>query len=346
MRIALAATRPIELSARPGLLLRLVDTDGRIGWGEASPLPGYSPDDLGAAASALDGLARMLLEFETDADPRAAVRHALAPMQTRLARSPSARCALETALLDLIGQRAERSIAWCLGGSRSYPDVGRNALLHARAGVAEIVEGARGIVERGVRALKVKLSARDEVGLQREIGVLRAVRRALPPDFELRLDANGGWSLDEARSRLAELASLDVRYVEQPVAPERLVELGVCRTPWAADESLRLAGLPERLAAAGCAVFVLKPQVLGLVHAHDLGTRAQELGLDVVVTHLFEGPVGMAAACELALSLPRPPLACGLDPHDPCAANIPHLAVPGRVTGSNRPGLGVSGSVG
>jgi L-alanine-DL-glutamate epimerase-like enolase superfamily enzyme len=93
-------------------------------------------------------------------------------------------------------------------------------------------------------------------------------------------------------------------------------------------------------------VFVLKPAALGLLRAHEIGVRAQARGLDVVVTHLFDGPIGLAAACELALSLPRPPLACGLDAHAGLAA-WPEVPVPqrrrdGLITAAGRPGLGIA----
>jgi hypothetical protein len=64
-----------------------------------------------------------------------------------------------------------------------------------------------------------------------------------------------------------------------------------------------------------------------------------------VVTHLFDGPVALAVACELALSLPSPPLACGLDAHASLglfgAAVVRQLRVPGRIQ-SHGPGLGVT----
>jgi hypothetical protein len=77
----------------------------------------------------------------------------------------------------------------------------------------------------------------------------------------------------------------------------------------------------------GCASLVLKPALHGFFGARDLGLRAIDRGKQVVVTHMFDGPVALAAACELALSLPAAPLACGLDLHGALDA-YPPLAVP------------------
>jgi L-alanine-DL-glutamate epimerase-like enolase superfamily enzyme len=68
------------------------------------------------------------------------------------------------------------------------------------------------------------------------------------------------------------------------------------------------------------------------------------MGLGVVVTHLFDGPIAMAAACELALALPKT-LACGLDVHDGLTA-WPPCDVPQRrndclVSPNSTSGLGV-----
>jgi L-alanine-DL-glutamate epimerase-like enolase superfamily enzyme len=88
----------------------------------------------------------------------------------------------------------------------------------------------------------------------------------------------------------------------------------------------------------------------GLVRARGIALAAQARGLDVVVTHFFDGPFALAAACELALSLPRPPLACGLAVHEHLGAfaaafgglAIPQLADPRHARSSGGPGLGVT----
>src|SRR5208283_388743 len=104
------------------------------------------------------------------------------------------------------------------------------------------------------------------------------------------------WPEDLARRRLAALAPIAPRYVEQPVAAEALHRLGACAVPWAADESLAHPELVEPLlSSGGCGAFVLKPAILGgSLRARELAQRAQERGLSAVVTHLCDGPFAMA----------------------------------------------------
>ena len=331
---------PARGASRTTVRLALTDEDGRVGLGEATPLPPFSRDDGPSAVRALHAIHARLADVD-DGDP---VRAISFEIQRIFVVAPSARFALETALLDLAAQRRALSLAELLGGPRPYREVALNGLLVADP-LADLADRAVALAAKGRRALKIKLRARDAAAFARELAALREVRRRLPLPYEIRLDPNAAWTDDEARARLAALASIAPRFVEQPVAPERLPALGPCAAPWAADESLAIPGLARALLdAPGCVAFILKPHLLGLVRARALAVRAQERGLDVVVTHLFDGPVAMAAACELALSLPRAPLACGLDPHDLLASfpplRIPQLAPRAVIAPAASPGLG------
>jgi o-succinylbenzoate synthase len=330
---------------RDAMSLSIGDGHGRAGLGEAAPLPGFSRDDVGACASALRAAIHGLPEIAEVEPPLDAVARALAAVEPALAAAPTGRFALETALLDLLARRRGEPLRRILGGPRPYDRVPVNGLVLAGASPDELVARASALRARGIGAIKVKLRARDAQGFARELDGLARLRAA-QPELELRLDVNGAWSIDDARVRLEALRPLAPRFVEQPVARGDLALLGPCAVPWAADESLVDAAQSEALLDGGaCSVLVLKPALLGLARALSLATRAQARGVDVVVTHAFDGPVGFAAACELALGLPRAPLACGLDPEGVLGPaerrRLPQLAVDGVVVGAAAPGLGV-----
>ena len=173
---------------------------------------------------------------------------------------------------------------------------------------------ARGIVERsGCSTAKVKVAEPGQ-DLDDDLARVAAVREALGPAGWLRVDANGGWSLEEAERAVALLdAEVGLEYVEQPCASvEELAELRR-RTDVlvAADESIRRADDPYRVRDAEAAdVAVLKVQPLGGVHA--CLRIAEEIGLPVVVSSAVETSVGLAAGVALAAALPELPHACGL----------------------------------
>jgi o-succinylbenzoate synthase len=322
---------------RRGVRLELTDDDGRVGQGEATPLPGYSPDDVDACARAIRDVAPLL-------DLRAT--HLPARFDAALAGLPCARFALETALVDLEAQRRGVSVAAVLAGADAAPQARIDVSGLVDLGATDFEDQARALVRRGITTVKVKVGAapRDV-----ELARLGALRRALGEAVHLRLDANGAFDLPAARRLLADVAAFAPELVEEPASGEALAALGAAPCPWAADESLQDARIVARLLASPCAAFVVKPQLHGLHAARALALRAEEAGKAVVVTHLFDGPVAVAAACELALSLPVAPRACGLDAHPsmglfegaaPHSRGCPQLAASAYAV-THAPGLGV-----
>ena len=168
------------------------------------------------------------------------------------------------------------------------------------------------------RTAKVKVAERGQC-LTQDVGRLEAVRDALGAYGKIRIDANGGWAVDEAVHAVRELDRFDLEYVEQPCASvdeladlrRRLVRAGV-HVPIAADESIRRAADPYQVARCEAAdIAVLKVQPLGGVRA-CLGI-AERIGLPVVVSSALETSIGIRAGLALAATLPELPYACGLN---------------------------------
>lgn len=161
-----------------------------------------------------------------------------------------------------------------------------------------------------VGTVKAKVAEQGIDSLPEDLARLREFRR-LCPATTLRLDANAGYSLAEALPACAELAQFDLQYFEQPVASvedmarlrEQLADHEV-PVVLAADESIRKAEDPLRVAALGAAeVIIVKVQPLGgIVAARSV---IEACGLPAVVSSALESSVGLAAGAQLAASLPR-----------------------------------------
>lgn len=166
----------------------------------------------------------------------------------------------------------------------------------------------------GVEAVKVKVAEKGQT-LRDDIERVRAVRALVP---RVRVDANGGWTVDEATAAIEELlGDGDLEYVEQPCAsvPE-LVEVRR-RVPGvriAADESIRRAEDPLRVVRAGGAdVAVVKVAPLGGMRAVlELSGELAEYGVPVVVSSALDSAVGISAGIAAAAALPHLEFACGL----------------------------------
>ncbi|UGT70658.1 o-succinylbenzoate synthase [Nocardia gipuzkoensis] len=176
-------------------------------------------------------------------------------------------------------------------------------------------EQAHAIVGRsGCRTAKVKVADHPE-SLAEDLARVEAVRDALGPNGAIRVDANAVWDVDTAVRHIERIdkAAGGLEYVEQPcrtieelAAVRRRVDVRI-----AADESIRRAEDPLRVAVAGAAdIAVLKCTPLG-------GVRralqvAEAAGLPCVVSSALETSVGLAAQLALAGALPELDFACGL----------------------------------
>ena len=218
---------------REGLLLRLLDETGRSGHGEASPLPGYSLDDLASCERVLEKLEVPPIE------PEPAELLALCQGLVPDGCPAAARAALEMALFDLAGQRIEEPV-WMLlrrasdAQARAMPSLLPLAALLDAKNEIELIAQARAALERGIRTLKVKIGRHGP--FEEELVRLRALRRELGPSIQLRLDANRTFSASVARERLERLAELEPEYVEEPVKDLALCENSA--VPLALDETL------------------------------------------------------------------------------------------------------------
>lgn len=170
------------------------------------------------------------------------------------------------------------------------------------------------VAASGCSTAKVKVADPGSV-LGSDLERVAAVRDALGPSGAIRVDANMAWDVDEAvvAVRALERAAGGLEYVEQPcrsieelAAVRRRVDVRI-----AADESIRRAEDPLRVAVAGAAdVAVIKVAPLGGVR-RALAV-AEACGLPCVVSSAVETSVGMAAGLALAGALPELDFACGL----------------------------------
>ena len=191
------------------------------------------------------------------------------------------------------------------------------------------------VARSGCRTAKIKIAEAGQADAD-DLARVEAVREAIGPDGKVRVDVNGAWDVDHAVRMIKLLSRYGLEYVEQPCAT--LEELAAVRrrvdVPVAADESIRRAEDPPRVAAAKAAdLVVLKVQPLGGVRA---ALRvAEACGLPVVVSSAVETSVGLAAGLALAAALPELPYACGLATLSLLAGDVvsdPLLAADGEMT--------------
>ena len=305
--------------------VRLTDADGAEGWGEADPSPYYG-ETADTVVAALERLRPVLPAGPFD------LESAEAAMRRVLDGNASARVAVSAALHDLAGKRLGVPL-WKLWGldpaaaPRSSFTIGLDTPEVVRAKVAEAAP---------YPILKIKVGTPDDAAM------LRAVRDA--SDKPLRVDANGGWSAEQAIARLPLLEEMGVELVEQPVAAGDLAGLAAVhrasRIPVVADEACRVAEDIPPLAGAVDGISIKLAKCGSLREALRMIAVARAHHLSVMVGCMVETSLGITAAAHFTPLLDLVDLdGAALLARDPfVGASIDG----GRVTLPTAPGLGVT----
>lgn len=233
--------------------------------------------------------------FDLSAGPHAA----FAAMRA-LELDPPAMAALDVALWDLLAKRAGLPLHVLLGLPRpavpTSVTIGLNPPEVTRERVPEILR------RTGARALKIKLGSPE--GREHDRAHFTAAAEAAAPfGVRLRVDANGGWTVDEALAMDRWLAARGVDYVEQPLAEGReddLSRLIARRTlPIFADESCRVAADVPRLADRVDGVNLKLMKCGGISEALRIVAAARAHGLATMIGCMSESSVAIAAAASL-----------------------------------------------
>ncbi|HEV7399531.1 MAG TPA: mandelate racemase/muconate lactonizing enzyme family protein [Solirubrobacterales bacterium] len=269
-----------QIDRREMVLLRLRSDDGLIGLGEAVPLSLRGGTNLAQVVSELERLA------ERGSLDEATLR------SDALSLSAPARCAALTALLDLRGRTAATEGP---GAPAQAEPIECNATLIAGEPAAVAAE-ARRWAEDGFDTFKLKLGTDDD------FGQVFAVREAVGPRARIRIDANASWDVETAKRTLRALEPLEVELAEQPVATlEEAAEVATWTSiPIAADESVESRADAERaVAMSACSLTGIK---LSKVGGPEAAIEIAEV-LPSYVTSALDGPVGIAAAAQVAQTL-------------------------------------------
>ncbi|GAB4371551.1 MAG: dipeptide epimerase [Elainellaceae cyanobacterium] len=186
-----------------------VEQDGIEGWGEASPFSiGGHPQTTEAIVSQLQQLVPKLADF-TPFD-RQAIDKVLQDMNILSA----AQTALDLALHDWLGKRVGLPL-WQLWGLDRTPKVATSVTIGISTPEAAQQRMLTWLESTPVKAVKVKLGS--PAGIDADRAMLKAVQAVAPPDAKFSIDANGGWSLEEAIAMSHWLAEQGITYIEQPL---------------------------------------------------------------------------------------------------------------------------------
>ena len=311
---SLPLLKPLELKgvmhdSRKGLLIKLTDNTGAVGWGECSPLPEFSAESVNDVTSELKRV-RFTLQGYDIPDNLEELSGGFERWFGEYELSVSTRFGFESAVLNLLASQRGVPVRQLLS-DESCDEISVNGLVTTPPN--NIKGEITRLVEQGFRTIKLKVG---RATLAEDVQTVGTVLEALPNYSALRLDANRAWSYEDAFMFASTVDRERIEYIEEPLAdpanlPRLIKETGI---PVALDESL-VGASPESLQLHdGIKALILKPTLLGgLETAMKFARKAIRSGIKAVVSSSFESSLGLRMLAEFAASLGDLHTAHGLD---------------------------------
>ena len=275
---------------REGIIITITDAMNLTGRGEIAPLPWFGSETRGEALQFCRKLGNSLTKDD------------IANIPDRL---PACQFGFESALTDLINHHTNKTKYQSLNYAHLLP-AGEKALTTWQT------KGIEDNFSNLGMTFKWKIGV---YSLTKEIQIVKELLQVLPPNTKLRLDANGGLNIQQAKQWLnvAE-QNHKIEFIEQPLPPQQFTEMLALSkdysTPLALDESVaNLKQLEECVEKGWPGILVIKAAIAGKPSL--LRQFCQQHSLDLVFSSVFETEIGRQAALDLAVELGNPHRAVG-----------------------------------
>jgi o-succinylbenzoate synthase len=303
---------PDVLSQREIGWLLLQFNDGQYALGEIAPLPGFSKETLAQAVTEVKKIIRRLFDRDEPSCPSAITLSESPSVQFALEMIRLTRCFKVEAVQQYGQDQAEFSMRQTLARLLN----GLPAAIHSKS--AKLIKPSVDVSQPDARypagaTVKIKV-ARDvsSRGVQADITRVNRFARNYP-DVHLRLDANCGWTLDQASQFLSSCRNIPLEFIEEPCRNWRESLLLAKEWPVAFDETLQdkqiqplqfitmaeqltvHSGAKNRLPVA----LVCKPSLLGK-RCNDWLNIARQREMRIIISASYESPAGLAFLDSLA----------------------------------------------
>jgi L-Ala-D/L-Glu epimerase len=284
-----AIARTTSTKVSKVMVVKLVGADGTVGFGEAAPMARYK--------ESLDSVEAFLRKIDARGLSFKDVSGSMAYLDTLSAKDMSAKCAINLALLDGAGKRAQKPVYDLLGlGFRENHHVTSFTIGIDRP---EVIR-KKALEAEPFPVLKMKVGVpEDKVNL--------AALREVAPTKEVRVDANEGWRTKERALEMIQWLATDghIQYVEQPMPASAAVRDWIwlkqrSPLPIFGDESYHLAKEIDQAAECFHGVNVKLVKTGGISAGYEALQVARKAGLKTMVGCMIETSVLISAAAQLA----------------------------------------------
>ena len=274
----------IEISKRQGFIIEIADELGNTGYGEVSPLPGSSEESFESIIPIIKELEQRIIGSELNSD-----------IFQLVVNVPSVEFGISQALQSIFLLRDGLNPEWKFNSIISV-----NGII-GMLPKGEALNKAEELVENRFKTIKIKVG-REKIA--DDIDIVKTIAENFRSDIKYRLDVNGKWNIDKTKFVVKHLENINVEYLEQPVNEfNELIKLSnICKTPIAADESIRsTSDVKVLLSESNIQYFVLKPTQMGnIAGTIDIINTIEKEDRKVIISSAFESSVGRSALVFLS----------------------------------------------
>ncbi|UIJ74301.1 muconate/chloromuconate family cycloisomerase [Acinetobacter sp. SH20PTE14] len=280
------------------VLIKITTEDGYIGWGEATTIGGlgYGEESPESIRTNIETYFSPLLKTLTGLN----VAQTMQAIKRNINGNRFAKCAIQTALLDILAQRLNLPLSELLGG-RLRDSLPVLWVLASGNTEKDIAEAQKMIAAKRHNIFKLKIGSRP---VEADVEHVLAIKKALGSDISIRVDVNRAWSELDAIKGIQLLQDGGVDLIEQPCAIDNIDAMRRLTRRFdiaiMADESLMGPQTAYQLARHNSAsVFAVKvAQSGGLIEGCEVSKIAKLAGIDLYGGTMLEGPVGTIASAH------------------------------------------------
>lgn len=280
------------------LIVKMIASNGFIGYGEAAPTPVITGDTLPSIKEAVNHVIgpKIIGMRLADAEDIKTV------IDQSMVHNSSPKAALNIAVNDLLAQSYGVPLYQLLGGHSNKITTDYTVSVGS---TDDMITQAQDLIHKGFTTLKIKVGSNSE---QEDLDKVIAIRKAVGTNVNIRLDANQGWHPKQAVAAINRMRDLklNIQLVEQPVKAVDFAGMAYVTahtiTMIMADESIfSVADAARMIEMHGCDIINLKlMKAGGIDNALKINTLSEAAGIPCMVGSMIESSVSVTAAAHLA----------------------------------------------
>ena len=282
----------------PTILTRIETESGIVGWGEAVPDQHVTGETWDSTIEIIHHELASLVIGESPFN----INLIHKKMNEKIKDVPGAKAAIDLALYDLMGKISKQPVYRLIGG-KSHKKLDIPQVISILS-PKEMAKEAKEYVDQGFKHIKIKVGTDPDTDIKR----IRMVREVLPNDVRLRVDANQGWTVNEAIYVIRQTQDCQVDWYEQPTKAgdhEALAEVRkATNVNIMADESVhQMLDLIDIMRVRGADYINIKLMKTGGIYpALQLANLAESYRVPCQVGSMVETAIGTMAGAHLSIS--------------------------------------------